>query len=192
MAEQNLESLLDELGEAAQDKQEVSFGNLLEAVGRRSFGPALLVPGLLLLTPLGGIPGAATAVGLMAVLVAGQMLLGRSRLWLPQWLLRRRASAERLRKGLRSLGRPAQFVDRLLRPRLQFALRRPALQILAFACLAAGMVMPLLEAVPFADTAPGLALTAFGLALVAHDGLLALVAAAFCVLCFGLVGFVAL
>ena len=41
--------------------------------------------------------------------------------------------------------------------------------------------MPPLEIVPFANTTSGLALTAFGLALIAYDGVLITLALAFCV-----------
>lgn len=74
-----------------------------------------------------------------------------------------------------------------LRPCLDVLVRKPTLQVLALACAAIGLVMPMLEVVPFADTAPGVALIAFGLAMIAHDGLLALAAAGFCAVSFGLV-----
>lgn len=182
----DLESLLDEL-EQAPHGAEVSLGDMLEATGRRSFGPALLVPGLILVTPLGGVPGMASAMGIVALLVAGQLVMARRHFWLPQWLLRRKVDASTFRKALKLLRRPARGVDRLLRPRLELVLQRPLIALIALACVIVGFVMPFLELVPFADTAPGVAMLAFGLALISHDGLLALVAAAFCALSLGLV-----
>lgn len=44
-----------------------------------------------------------------------------------------------------------------------------------------------MEFVPFSATGAGAALTAFGLALIAHDGLLALIAFLFTALTFGVV-----
>lgn len=185
-APKNLQSLIAELQRAPRAEQ-VTLGELLRASGHRSFGPALLIPGLLLVTPAGGIPGMATVVGLIAVVVAGQLVAGRTHFWLPRWILRRRLPADRLEKALHWLRRPARYVDRLLQPRLEMLVRKPAVQVLALACAAIGLLMPMLEVVPFADTAPGVALIAFGLAMIAHDGLLALAAAGFCVVSFALV-----
>lgn len=187
----NLETILDELQQAPHDS-EVSFGDMLEATGHRSFGPALLVPGLILRSPLGGVPGMATGVGIVALLVAGQIVLGRGSLWMPQWLLRRRFPTERFRRALRAMRKPSAIIDRFVRPRLDWMLRKPALQVLSVSCVATGFLMPALEAVPFADTAPGAALTAFGLALVARDGALAVIAAILCGLSLALVGVAAL
>lgn len=185
-APKNLESLITDLQQAPR-RDEVTLGELLQATGHRSFGPALLIPGLLLVTPVGGVPGMATIVGLIALVVAGQLVAGRTHFWLPKWILRRRLPSDRLEKALKWLRRPAKHIDRLLRPRLDVLVRKPALQVLALACAAIGLVMPMLEVVPFADTAPGVALIAFGLAMIAHDGLLALAAVGFCAVSFALV-----
>lgn len=50
----NVEQLLDRIREAAQDENRVSWGAILEVVGRRSFGPLLLVTGLFTLAPIIG------------------------------------------------------------------------------------------------------------------------------------------
>jgi hypothetical protein len=47
--------------------------------------------------------------------------------------------------------------------------------------------MPAMELVPFSANGAGAALTAFGLSLIAHDGLLALLAFVFTAMTFGLV-----
>jgi hypothetical protein len=46
--------------------------------------------------------------------------------------------------------------------------------------------MPVMEVVPFSANAAGIALAAFGLALIAHDGVLALIAFVFTVITAGL------
>jgi hypothetical protein len=42
--------------------------------------------------------------------------------------------------------------------------------VIAIACLAIAAAMPPMEVVPFSANGAGAALTAFGLALIAHDG----------------------
>ena len=75
---------------------------------------------------------------------------------------------------------PARVVDRLTRPRLTFLVSRTGAYLTALFCVCIAVVMPMFELVPFSASAVGVALAALGLALVAHDGLLALIA--FCVI----------
>jgi hypothetical protein len=98
----NLEQLLKRIGEAVKDQERVSLGLILEVVGHRSFGPILLVAGLIMLAPLiGDIPGVPVMMGMLVVLTAGQLLFRREHLWLPRWLLKRSVAQDKLdrRKG---------------------------------------------------------------------------------------------
>ena len=54
-------------------------------------------------------------------------------------------------------------------------------------CIIIAISMPAMEVVPFVANAAGAALTAFGLSLIAHDGLLALIAFVFTTISVGLV-----
>jgi hypothetical protein len=56
-----------------------------------------------------------------------------------------------------------------------------ALYAIAVLCIVIAVTMPPLEVVPFANSTAGGALMAFGLALIAHDGVLVVIALAFCV-----------
>lgn len=185
---EDLTGVLKQL-DRAPDGSRTSFGELLEAAGRRSFGPLLLVPGLLVMSPLGGIPGMATSVGVVSLLVSLQLLAGRRSFWLPQWVLSRKVSSERVRRAIKALRRPARWVDRLLKPRLQWMLRKPALQMITLGCVAVSVAMPVLEIVPFADTAPGAALTALGLGLISDDGFFALISALLCAVTLCIAGY---
>lgn len=186
----DLEGLLEALDSI--DQEQVTLGDMLQAAGGRSFGPLLVVIGLVIVSPLGGIPGMATAGGAISLLASVQLLLGRRHFWLPGWLLRRSVRADRFHGGLRRLRRPAGWIDRLLRPRLRPMLHAPWIQITATAAVLVGFVMPLLEMVPFADVAPGVALLLFGLALISQDGALALIALLLFGVTFGLAATAAL
>jgi hypothetical protein len=48
--------------------------------------------------------------------------------------------------------------------------------VIALVCILVAATMPPLELIPFAATAAGAALTAFGLSLIAHDGVMVLIA----------------
>lgn len=115
-APQNMTELLMQLEKAGEKGQTVDIQTMVEAVGEHSFGVLLLVPGLVVLSPLSGISGLPSVFALMVVLIAGQLLIGRSCFWLPQWMLRRKASRGKFDNAMRFLYRLAHFIDRILRP----------------------------------------------------------------------------
>lgn len=185
-----LEQLLDRIAGAASDHGRVSLGAVLDAVGRRSFAPLLLLAGLITLAPIvGDIPGVPTLMGLLVLLTGGQLLFGRDHFWLPNWMLARSLDQQKLCKAVGWMRRPARFVDRLTRPRLTVLTDDGGHYLVAGACIAIAMAMPPMEFVPFSANGAGAALTAFGLALLARDGVIALIALTITVLTFAAVAY---
>lgn len=174
----DLEELLDQLEWSADtDHQQISVEEILTAVGTRSFGPLLLLVGALIASPLSGIPTFPSVVAVVVLLVSLQMLMGRAHFWLPAWLLHRTVARDKMATAVRWLRPPARFIDHFIRPRLLMFVKGPvAKSTTALLCLVISSVMPLLELIPFSSSLAGVVLTAFGLSLVARDGLLALVA----------------
>lgn len=172
----NLEQMLDRFDDAVQDQERISLGAMVEAVGSRAFGPLLLMAGIVLVSPLSGIPGMATSMAVLVLLIAVQLLVRKQRFWLPRWLLNRSIARSKYCKALRWLRRPARFVDRWLRPRLTFLVGGASAYVVAAVCVTVAFGMPVMELIPFSASGAGVALAAFGLSLIAHDGLLALVA----------------
>lgn len=173
---ENLEQLLDKIAAAAKDQQDVSLHSVIDAFGRKSFAPLLLLAGLITLAPvIGDIPGMPTLMAVLVLLTSGQLLFQRKHLWLPQWLLKRSISHAKLEKGLRWMRRPARFVDRFLKSRMTFFTGGICGYLIALTCLLIALAMPAMEVIPFSANGAGLALTIFGLSLIANDGLLALI-----------------
>lgn len=173
----DVEHLIDKLANAGSEGGDVSLEEIVDALGRRSFGPLLLVAGLITLAPLiGDIPGMPTLMGLLVLLVAVQLLLNRKYFWLPQWLLKRSFSYDKFCKALEWIRPVARFLDRWLRPRLTGLVQGVGSRVIAVVCILIALAMPLMEVVPFSANGAGAALTALGLALVIQDGLLALIA----------------
>jgi hypothetical protein len=193
MASKNYEAsslieLLDQIEATASESDRVSLDSVMNAVGRRSFGPILVLFGLIILAPLvGDIPGVPTIMALLIVLMAVQVLMRRKHLWLPRWMLERRVSSKKLNKAVKWLRKPARFIDRLLRPRLQHLTQEIGIQVTAILCIIIAAALPPMELVPFSANAAGIALTALGLALIANDGLLAIGAAVISIGTIGLV-----
>ncbi|QYF85807.1 exopolysaccharide biosynthesis protein [Brevundimonas sp. PAMC22021] len=173
---QNLETLLDELEQAADGKDKVPLKDVHEAIGERSFGPLLLAAGLAALTPLGVIPGLPTAFAIIVVLIAGQLVIGRDRFWIPRRLREHSVGADRLNKAVSWLRKPARVIDRFVKPRLRVFTQAGFTRVVAVICVVIAFAIPPLELLPFAVVAPASAIAAFGLGLTARDGLLVLIA----------------
>ena len=176
----NLEQLLERICGAEPEAGRVSLDAILDVVDCRSFGPLLVVAGLLTLAPIiGDIPGVPTTVGVLVFLIAVQLLFHREHVWLPRFLLNRSIERGKLHKAIGWLYRPARFIDRFLRQRLTTFADGAIIYVIIIVCLGIAATMPVMEVVPFSATAAGAALAAYGLALIARDGLLALMAFAF-------------
>ncbi|WP_158599039.1 exopolysaccharide biosynthesis protein [Rhodophyticola porphyridii] len=158
------------------DAEEVSVRDMLAAFGNAGFLPALLIPAVIVVSPLSGIPILPSICGIMIFLVSIQMLGHRRHLWLPGWLLRRSVGTKGLRTAMERLHRPARWLDRHSGRRLGFLTRQPMLSLLQLACAICGLAMPLLELVPFSSSLLAAAICLMGLAMITRDGLWALVA----------------
>ncbi|HEX7007671.1 MAG TPA: exopolysaccharide biosynthesis protein [Alphaproteobacteria bacterium] len=175
----NLNGMLDDLSDAAKKGERVAIADVLNTIGRRAFGSLLLVPGLVVLSPLASIPGVGTAAGVVVLLIAGQLLVGADSFWLPRFVRRSSVDRESFAKAIKTMRPVARVVDKLLRPRLDVLTREPATYGVAAICIVLALTLPVLDFVPFTALVPAAAITAFGLALIAHDGALAVVAFAF-------------
>jgi len=173
---ENLEQLLDKLSGTGRKGGDVRVGHLLDAAGRRGFGPVVLLVGVILVTPLSGIPGMPTLMGLMVLLTLGQILFGRTRFWLPAWITQRKVPRESLLRAIEWLRPWARKIDRRIRPRLTWMLKGPGLYATVLMCMVIGAAMPATEVVPFSASIAGLALSVYGLAMVSRDGIVAILA----------------
>jgi len=173
----NLDQMLDRIEEAAVEKGRIYLGGVIDRIGRRSFGPLLLLAGILVLMPIiGDIPGVPTVLGIFVILVCIQLLMRRQHFWLPQWLQKRSVKPENLYKAVNWSRRPARVLDRILRPRLRFFLRGWGIRTIALVCMGVAIVSPVMELIPFSANLAGAAYVVFGLSLIANDGLFALLA----------------
>ena len=156
----------------------VSVEQLMRSFGHASFIPLLILPALILITPLSGVPGLSTVCGLIIMLIAGQRLVGHRQIWLPGWIRRRTMKSARLHAGLEKILPFTRFVDRISRKRLTFLFRPPLVLLLPLACTLFGAVMPLMEFVPFSSSLIGVAVTLIAFSMLTRDGLFALLALA--------------
>ena len=169
----NLTELIHAMERMERENAQVSVDDVVHAVGRRSFGPLLLLAGLITLAPIiGDIPGMPTLMAVLVLLTSSQLLVGRETFWLPKWLLNRSLSRQKFDKALHYMKKPAKWVDGLLGVRLAWMTGYIGIRVTAFACLLVALAMPPMEFIPFSANGAGLALSLFGLGLVARDGLM--------------------
>jgi hypothetical protein len=149
----------------------VSLRDILSRIGTRSFAATLLVLGLLMVSPLSAIPFLPSLVAVVILLIAGQAVMGRHHLWLPDAIMWRRTSASRLVRALDSLARPAAWIDAHRSGRWMALTRQPISLLAYLVIIAVALTWPPLSLVPFSTTlsAVGLSLLAAGQTL--RDGI---------------------
>lgn len=171
----SLGSILAEI-EKLEGDGTVTLGEVMRVIGRVSFTPLLIVPAIALVSPLSGIPFFSTIMGLVIFLVSLQMLLRRDHLWLPDWLLKLKASRARVRAAFEKLHPFVAWLDRRTHTRLTALTYRPLVFIPQLICVVSGMCLPLLEVVPFSSSMVGLAVALLGIGMLARDGVFLLIA----------------
>lgn len=173
MAEEGVADILDKLGEAGKGET-VSVADVLQAFGRRAYGPLLFVIGLISFSPIGAIPGASLFFGTLTILLMGQFVVRSGSPWVPGWIERRAVGAKRFRQAL-SKARPwLTRIDALLDQRLTQLADPPWSKLLGGVAILAGISMFPLALVPWGVMLPSFALAVIGLGIAARDGLLLL------------------
>lgn len=174
--EHNLRSLieiLDALDHAAQHET-VTVKDVLLEIGLRAFAPLILIPALILVSPLSGVIGLPTLGASLMFLIVTQRLLGRKHLWLPGWITRRSISGERLSQAVSWMRRPCQWIDNHTHKRLPFLVSRPANTVTAFTICLICILIPALELLPLVTSFFAAAISLFAIGLLARDGLFTL------------------
>jgi hypothetical protein len=170
----NLNDVLDDIAyKASNDKtpDSLTLGEVLDSVGRRTYGPLLLVIGLIAVSPLTALPGTTWFVAVLTLLVAGQMALGMKRIWLPRQARDMSLPRESVVGAVEKSRGVAKGVDTLLKPRLTFLSKPPFVNLVALLLIGAALITFPLGLVPLLPVIPGLAVVFFGLGMTARDGL---------------------
>jgi hypothetical protein len=189
---QAVDRVLDTLEERMEGRVSVSVETVLAGLGRRAYGPVVLVIGLVMLSPVNWIPGAGIVLATVLTLFLAQSLVREGPPWIPRRLARANVDGARAFGALRRV-RP--WVDRLAvvtRPRLRAVTQPPWRTASVVAIIATALSMYPLAIIPGGAGPPSLAITLFGLALTVEDGLLLLIALAVSASAFALTGWAVL
>lgn len=168
-----LESLLDMLDEVA-GGEETDLRTVIMAFNDRAFGPVLILCGLFLLTPLGIIPGVPTALAVIIISFAGQLLFGRDHPWMPDFIGKVKIKDKTIKNTKQKAGPWLARIDGLIKPRMKWASGDIARTLAALISVVLAVTMVPLNFVPFGVVIPGFVVCIFGLGITARDGLIML------------------
>lgn len=146
----------------------VTLAWVLDQLHERAFGLFLLVLALPCCIPfLYGVP---QVVALPLLFIAGQMVLGWGKPWLPQKLGERQVATASLAALARRADPWLRRVEAVSRPRLAALTRRPLDQLVGLALLA--FSISILVPIPATNTVPGIAVAVVAIGLLQRDGIL--------------------
>ncbi|MCT4558102.1 MAG: exopolysaccharide biosynthesis protein [Pelagimonas sp.] len=148
----------------------ISVRDVLSHIGGRSFAAVILTLALVLVSPVSGIPGTPTLGAVIIFLVSVQALIGHDHLWLPQVIMGRSISADRMSRAVDWLGRPAGWVDRHTRVRLPLLTTAPFRLGTYVVALLMAASWPLMEILPFVTSLSAGAMSLMMFGLMTRDG----------------------
>ncbi|MCF3933691.1 exopolysaccharide biosynthesis protein [Acuticoccus sp. M5D2P5] len=166
-SEPSLSHMLAEMARTAGPR--VTIGAIAEVLSRRSFAALILMFALPNLFPMP--PGAAAVFGFPLMYLAGQMILGFRRPYLPA-ILANRGFDRKTFAGLVTRMTPwLNRLERLVRPRLWLNYRGIERLIGVYVLL---MAFVLVLPIPFGNWPPAISITLVGFGLLERDGLVLL------------------
>ena len=171
----SLGELLHHFVRTTRGEEKVSLKDLLDSLDSRSHGPMLLLPAFISISPIGAIPGMSIATGTMIILIAVQMLVTKSRPWIPKRITRFEFSRTTLKSGVRRFRRWVLWIEKVIYQRLTFLTYGIAIIPIAVISIVLAASFYPLALVPMGVFLPGLAVTLFALGMTARDGLLVVV-----------------
>lgn len=160
--------------EAAPDGDKVAVGEVVGSLGRRSFGPLLIIVTLVAMLPTGAIPGVSAVTGTLMLIFCLQLLFGKEEVWIPRWVAKLEIDRERLQGSLDRVRGFARRVDKLLKPRLERFVQPPFVNLVGLVGALLALTMYPLIPVPFGAFPASVPLFIFGIGLAARDGLMIL------------------
>lgn len=151
-------------------RERISIQDLIDGLGDRSWGFALLLFGLL--SAIAIIPGLATVTAIPLLFFGIQMLFGYPTPWLPRFIAKRDLARADLEAVL-VRGKPFMtWIERICRPRLTFLIGGAGDRLLGLLVFVLAVVIALPG--PGTNFPPGMAIVFMSIAIIERDGLMLL------------------
>ena len=173
------EPLLDTVEDVEREAEEagdrLTFGDVLDRVEERGYGPLIAFLSAFVILPTGMIPGVPAVIGLCLLLIGGQMLWGREHPWFPDLIKRRRIDGDKLDRALETAKPWAEKLSFLLKERYcALAVGGVANRVTAAFVVIGALLMTAMGFIPGLPAALGGALLLIGLGVTGRDGLVTL------------------
>lgn len=185
---ENLTSVLDQMLDGSEG-DEVSLESLMHVFKSRVYGPLMLIPALLATAPTGAIPGVSILTGVILASLSLQLLFFQKHPWLPARLLQFKFPRKKLVSTVEYLRPFTKKTDQYIKPRLDFLVQPPLLQVAAVLCFIHALLMFPLALLPFAVMLPGLSIVIISLGITSRDGLLMMIGMFFSIVVFCIIGY---
>jgi hypothetical protein len=174
-SEGQVTGLMDDILEATDGQDTVTLGELLDHRGGQTYGPLLLIPSLVALSPIGMVPGMSVVTGSVLILIAVQMVFGLKHPWVPKRLEDFSFKRKRVEEAAEQ-GRPwTKWLDSLSTPRLEFFAGPWMMRVLALVFIVLALTFYPLAFVPFGVAAPAAAASVLALGILARDGVFVII-----------------
>ena len=161
---QDLVRLLRRLADDGGDDG-LTLHQIRDRLDERAYGLLILILTIPCLVP--GLYGVPQVAGVIIIMVAAQLLVGRIEPWLPERILKLRARGVWLRGMADFAETRLGWIDRLSRPRLLMFATGPGEKVVAGFMILATLTIVL----PMTNTSPSIALALLSVGLIQRDGL---------------------
>ncbi|MCH2276453.1 MULTISPECIES: exopolysaccharide biosynthesis protein [Thalassospira] len=146
---------------------DISLGALFDAMGEKSQGALIVLFALIACVP---VPGPNAILTIPLAFLALQLVIGRKKLYLPDWMRRRRIGRRRLSGLYRHMRPRLIWLENRMSDRWQFFVPAQRMPVIGLICLVIAFIIAIPIPVPGANSIPALCLVVVGLGLVLSDG----------------------
>lgn len=155
----------------AEPETTITIGDLIDAFGASGHAPLLMIVSVLIIVPIGMIPGVGGALGLLAAAIGLQMVAGRAGVWMPKSVRARSVSGARVTAIADRVYPVSVFLARHLNVRwVWLAAGRPSVVAIGMTVILAGLSLLLVGAIPILVPVMGIPIAVFAIGLMAEDG----------------------
>jgi hypothetical protein len=153
-------------------EDKVTFGDMLDALGERSFGLLLIVLALPNCIPFPGVPGVSFITGMAILYISIQLIFARDEARMPDWVSRKSFTRGQLTRFIVKTGPLLRWLEKPIRPRLSAMVAGPGERVIGLVALIHAITLAL--PIPMGNLPQGVALILLALALIELDGLMAI------------------
>lgn len=169
-----LMSVLQKLRGAGKSSR-IRVGDVMAALQDRGFGPLLLVPCIFIMLPTGAIPGVPDVGAIFMILIAVQIIAGRTVPWIPERMEKLSINAKKFDSGVKKVTPAVKKVDSLMRRRATMFTGPVFQKIAAVLIILQSLLVMAIGMIPFLPDLLVAPIFLLALGFTARDGLLSIV-----------------